>query len=72
MIEPIIDSLSTELAGQANIGKIEMNMDNMEIAAKYGLRSVPSLLFFKDGEVKDQIIGANVTKDGLKDKLLAL
>jgi thioredoxin 1 len=36
------------------------------------VKSIPLLLFFKDGEVKDQIVGANVTKDMLKQKLLAL
>jgi len=42
------------------------------LAAKYGVRSIPFLLFFKDGEVKEQIVGANVTKDSLKEKLEAL
>ncbi|PAW61374.1 MAG: thioredoxin [Verrucomicrobiia bacterium Tous-C3TDCM] len=70
-IGPIIDQLSDELAGQAKVGKV--NVDNArELAVKYGVRSIPFLLFFKDGEVKDQIVGANVTKDQLKAKLLAL
>ena len=70
-IGPIIDQLSDELAGQAKVGKV--NVDNArELAGKYGVRSIPFLLFFKDGEVKDQIVGANVTKDQLKAKLLAL
>ena len=51
----------------------KVNVDNaQDLAAKYGVRSIPFLLFFKDGEVKDQIVGANVTKESLKDKLLAL
>ena len=70
-IGPIIDQLSDELAGQAKVGKV--NVDNArELAVKYGVRSIPFLLFFKDGEVKDQIVGAKVTKDQLKAKLLAL
>jgi thioredoxin 1 len=70
-IGPIIDQLSDELAGQAKVGKV--NVDNArDLAVKYGVRSIPFLLFFKDGEVKDQIVGANVTKDQLKAKLLAL
>ena len=70
-IGPIIDQLSTELEGQAVVGKV--NVDNArQLAVQYGVKSIPFLLFFKDGEVKDQIVGANVTKDQLKARLLAL
>ncbi len=71
MISPLIDELSNELGDAAVVGKVEV--DNAQaLAAKYGVRSIPFLLFFKDGEVKDQIVGANVTKESLKEKLLAL
>ncbi|MEI7928515.1 MAG: thioredoxin [Verrucomicrobiales bacterium] len=71
MIGPVIDQVATDLEGQAKVGKV--NVDNArELSAKYGVRSIPFLLFFKNGEVKDQIVGANVTKDQLKAKLLAL
>jgi thioredoxin 1 len=71
MIGPVIDQVATDLEGQAKVGKV--NVDNArELAVKYGVRSIPLLLFFKNGEVKDQIVGANVTKDMLKAKLLAL
>lgn len=70
-IGPIIDQLSDDVAGQAKVGKV--NVDNArELAVKYGVRSIPFLLFFQNGEVKDQIVGANVTKEQLKAKLLAL
>lgn len=70
-IGPIIDQLATDLDGQAKVGKV--NVDHaQDLAMKFGVRSIPFLLFFKNGEVKDQIIGANVTKDQLKAKLLAL
>lgn len=72
MISPMIDELSTEVEGEAIVGKVELEGDNQALAAEYGVRSIPCLLFFKDGEVKDQIVGANVTKDMLKKKLLAL
>jgi len=72
MISPMIDELSDELADQAIVGKVELEGDNQALAAEYGVRSIPCLLFFKDGEVKDQIVGANVTKEMLKEKLLAL
>ncbi|MFM2170813.1 MAG: thioredoxin [Verrucomicrobiota bacterium] len=70
-IGPIIDQLADDVAGQAKVGKV--NVDNArELAVKYGVRSIPFLLFFQNGEVKDQIVGANVTKDQLKAKLLSL
>jgi thioredoxin 1 len=71
MIGPMIDQLSGELDGQAKVGKVNVD-EARNLAVKYGVRSIPLLLFFKDGEVKDQIVGANVTKDMLKQKLLAL
>ena len=72
MISPMIDELATELGEDAVVGKVELEGDNQALAAEYGVRSIPCLLFFKDGEVKDQMVGANVTKDMLKQKLLAL
>jgi thioredoxin 1 len=71
MIGPILDQLSEDLGSQAKIVKVNVD-DSRELSAKYNVRSIPYLLFFKNGEVKDQIIGANVTKDQLKAKLLAL
>ena len=72
MISPMIDELASELGEDAVVGKVELKGDNQALAAEYGVRSIPCLLFFKDGEVKDQMVGANVTKDMLKQKLLAL
>lgn len=71
MIGPVIDQVATDLDGQAKVGKVNVD-DARDLAVKYGVRSIPLLLFFKNGEVKDQIVGANVTKDQLKAKLLAL
>jgi thioredoxin 1 len=71
MIGPILKELSDDLQGQAKVAKI--NVDEAQaLAVKYNVRSIPLLLFFKNGEVKDQIVGANVSKDLLKAKLLAL
>ena len=72
MISPMIDELASEVADTAVVGKVELEGDNQALAAEYGVRSIPCLLFFKDGEVKDQIVGANVTKQMLKEKLEAL
>ena len=71
MIGPILDQLSGEVEGQAKIAKVNVD-EARELAVKYNVKSIPLLLFFKNGEVKDQIVGANVTKDQLKEKLLGL
>ncbi len=71
MIAPIIDQVADEMGDAAVVGKVEVDT-SQELAAKYGVRSIPFLLFFKDGEIKDQIVGANVTKDSLKAKLASL
>ena len=71
MIGPVIDQVATELAGVAKVGKVNVD-EARELAVKYKVRSIPLLLFFKNGEVKDQIVGTSVTKDQLKAKLQAL
>jgi thioredoxin 1 len=71
MIGPVIDQVATDLEGMAKVGKVNVD-EARELAVKYNVRSIPLLLFFKNGEVKDQIVGASVTKDQLKAKLQAL
>ena len=71
MIGPVIDQVATDLDGVAKVVKVNVD-DARELAVKYNVRSIPLLLFFKNGEVKDQIVGASVTKDQLKAKLQAL
>ena len=57
MLTPTIDEIANEFSGKAVIG--ELNVDeNPSIASDYGIRSIPSLLFFKDGKVQNQIMGA--------------
>lgn len=71
MIGPVLDQVASELEGVAKVGKV--NVDEAQaLAVKYNVRSIPLLLFFKNGEVKDQIVGASVTKEQLKAKLQAL
>ena len=70
-VSQCLDQLSGELEGQAKIVKVNVD-EARELAVKYNVKSIPLLLFFKNGEVKDQIVGANITKDQLKAKLLAL
>ena len=67
MIGPIIQEIAGEYAGRIKVGK--MNVDNNPvIPPQYGIRSIPSLLIFKDGAVSDQIVGA-VPKDNITEVL---
>ena len=57
MLSPTIDALANEYDGKVSIGKL--NVDNHSgIASKYGIRSIPCLLFFKNGKVEKQVVGA--------------
>lgn len=67
MVGPVVDELAGEYEGKAKIGKVNVD-ENSQISTKYGIRSIPSLLIFKDGEVVDQIVGA-VPKNQLKKQL---
>jgi thioredoxin 1 len=69
MVGPVVDELAGEYEGKAKIGKVDVD-NNPEISTKYGIRSIPSLLIFKNGEVVDQIVGA-VPKAQLKKQLEA-
>ena len=57
MLTPTIDALASEYTGKVSIGKLNVD-DNADIATQYGIRSIPCLLFFKDGKVEKQIVGA--------------
>jgi len=57
MIAPAIESLATAYAGRAKVGKLNVD-ENPDVAAAYGVRSIPTLLVFRDGKVVEQQIGA--------------
>ena len=57
MIAPILEELAGEYEGKVKIAKLDVD-SNQDVAVKYRIMSIPNLLFFKDGEVVDQIIGA--------------
>lgn len=57
MIGPIVEEMSGEYEGRAVIGKVDVD-NNQEVAMKYGIRNIPTVLFIKDGEVVDKQVGA--------------
>jgi thioredoxin 1 len=67
MIGPLVEELAKEYDGKAVIGKLNVD-ENPGVASKYGIRSIPTLLVFKGGEVVDKIVGA-VPKTMLAQKL---
>lgn len=69
MIAPIVEELAGEYQGKAKIGKLDVD-ENQQTSIKYGVRSIPTILIFKDGKLKDTIIGA-VPKPQIVSKLNA-
>ena len=67
---PSIDELAAQYEGQALIGKVDVE-ENNDLAEKYAIRSVPTIIFFKDGEMVDKQVGA-VPKAVLESKIKAL
>lgn len=67
MVAPIVEELASEYEGRAKIGKMDVDNNHMT-PHSFGIRSIPTLLIFKDGRVVDQVIGA-VPKKVLVDKL---
>lgn len=70
MIGPIVEEIGHEYADKALVVKVDVDSNN-EIATKYGIRNIPTILFFKNGEVADKQVGA-VPKSTLVNKLTAL
>jgi thioredoxin 1 len=69
MIGPVVEELSKQYEGQALIGKVNVD-ENPETAIQYGIRSIPTLLIFKNGQVVDKQVGV-VPKSVLENKLKA-
>lgn len=70
MVAPVIEELAADFEGKANVCKVNTD-EEQELAVKYGIRSIPTILFFKDGEIVDQMIGAS-SKQAFKEKLDSL
>jgi len=67
MVAPIVEQLADEYAGQVTVGKLDVD-NNQQSAAKFNVRSIPTILFFKDGQVVDTVIGA-VPRPALEQKI---
>ena len=70
MIGPIIAKLAEKYDGKIVVGKCDVE-ENDDLAAEYGIRNIPTILFFKDGEVVDKMVGAQ-TEAKLEEKFQAL
>ncbi len=70
MVGPIVEKLAEEFEGKVKVGKLDVD-ESPETPENYNVMSVPTLLFFKDGELVDQIVGG-VAEGTLRDKLNAL
>ena len=71
MVGPIIDELSEEYEGKAIIGKVDID-SNQQYAAQFGVRNIPTVLVFKDGELVDRKVGVSSKNDYAEaiDKLI--
>ena len=70
MIAPVIEELSGDFEGKAKICKVNTD-EEQDLAVKYGIRSIPTILFMKNGEVVDQMVGAS-SKQAFADKINSL
>ena len=70
MLGPILDDLAKEHEGKVKVAKVNVD-ESQELARQFGVKSIPMLLFFKDGKVADTVIGVQ-SKDALAKRLAAL
>ena len=70
MVAPIVDELAQEYDGRLKVGKVDVDVAQ-KVAGEFGIRSIPTLLLFKEGKVADQVVGA-VPKKHLEQKITAV
>ena len=70
MIAPLMEEFATEYEGKIKIGKVDVD-NNQNIAVQFGIRSIPTVLFFKKGKVVDRVIGA-YPKSHFQEKIVNL
>ncbi|HEY2801167.1 MAG TPA: thioredoxin [Chthoniobacterales bacterium] len=62
MIAPVLDEIAKEKAGSVKVGKVNVD-ENQSLSMRYNVRAIPTLLFFKDGQLRDQVTGMTSKKD---------
>jgi thioredoxin 1 len=62
MIAPLLDEIATEKVGSVKVAKVNVD-DNQSLSVKYNVRAIPALLFFKNGQLRDQVVGMTTRKD---------
>ena len=70
MLSPVVDELAQEMEGKVAIGKLNVD-DNPQVCEQFGIMSIPTLLYFKNGELVDRMVGAH-PKTEIQNKLNAL
>lgn len=71
MVAPHVEAVATEMAGQVVVAKVDVD-SNRGVASRFGIQSIPTMLFFKGGQVVDRMVGGQHKKDDIKKKLQAL
>ena len=69
MVAPILDKIAEEFKGQMKFAKLNVD-ENQKIPQKYGIRSIPTMIIFKNGQIREQMIGA-LPENKIKDKVKA-
>ncbi|SFI71901.1 thioredoxin [Kaistella treverensis] len=69
MLGPIIEEVATDFEGRAIVGKVDVD-NNQQVSVDYGIRNIPTVLIFKNGEVVDKIVGV-ASKEVITEKLSA-
>jgi thioredoxin 1 len=67
MMAPTVDAIAAEYAGRAKVGKLNVD-ENLNVASRYGIRSIPTLLLFKAGKIQEQVVGT-APKDAINRML---
>lgn len=70
-VAPIIEALAADYEGKAIVGKVDIEDEADDLVQKYGVRNIPTVLFIKDGEVVDKIVGA-AARSAYEEKLNAM
>ena len=69
MLGPIVEEIATDFEGKAVVGKVDVD-NNQQVSVDYGIRNIPTVLIFKNGEVVDKIVGV-ASKEVITEKLSA-